>query len=38
MANLRGSKEYFAKLGLEIKWMIRNLAWSTNTLCDLQHS
>jgi len=25
MANLRGSKEYFAKLGLEIKWMIRNL-------------
>jgi len=25
MSNLRGSKEYFAKLGLEIKWMIRSL-------------
>ena len=25
MANLRGSKEYFSKLSMQIKWMIRNL-------------
>ena len=25
MANLRGSKEYFAKLGMDIKWMIKYL-------------
>ena len=25
MANLRGSKEYFAKLGMDIKWMIKQL-------------
>jgi ATP-dependent DNA helicase PIF1 len=25
MANLRGSKEYFAKLGMEIRWMIKAL-------------
>jgi ATP-dependent DNA helicase PIF1 len=25
MANMRGSKEYFAKLGMDVKWMIRRL-------------
>ena len=25
MANLRGSKEYFAKLGMDVKWMIKRL-------------
>ena len=25
MANLRGSKKYFAKLGMDIKWMIKRL-------------
>jgi len=28
-ANLRGSKEYFAKLGMDIKWMIKRLGPTT---------